>query len=117
MIDSIDYSTPITQQYGQQVNEINESGNNIFGSHTTPEAADKVRKGRLFSARTQYGQDLSTARAAEQEAKISGKLAVAQGYAPHFAQSGGTQTTTQPGNLFGNIMSGVGTGVKVASMF
>lgn len=118
MIDNIDYQTPIRQNYGRQINDISESGNDIFGSNTTPEVSDKIRKGRLFSARTQFGEDMTGAVQAENADKISGKLSVAQGYAPQLAQSGGTQVTTQPGpGLLGSILSGVGTGVKVASMF
>lgn len=103
LINNIDYRTPITQQYGKLRNEIGESGGDFFGPNTSPEVADRVKKGRLFRAMTDYGENYSNATNQENSAKINGKMGLGYATAPQLVQTGGSGIGTQSGGILAGM--------------
>lgn len=70
---------------------------------------DKIRQARLFRARTDYGENLSTATAAENQAKMQGELGIGQATAPVLTQTGGSSTGAQWGSGLYSPMGEVAT--------
>ena len=103
-LDNLDYTTPVTQQYGKLRNQINESGNEMFGANTSPEVAGKVRDGRMFRAMTDYGENMSGAKQRESMDRMSGKMSLGGATAPTLVNSGGNQRGEQWGSAGTYVM-------------
>lgn len=93
----------IQRNYGRLINQINESGNEFAGPNTSPEVADKVRKGRLFRATTDKGEALAGAKQNEIAYKNSGYMALGGATAPNLVQTGGTSNSQQWGGQLQNF--------------
>lgn len=115
LLDNLDFSTPITQAYGRQRNEIMESGNEIFGANTSPEMAQKVRENRLFRSTVDHGRDLSNAVQQENNAKIGGYMSLGDATKAQLVNSGGTSTQKTPFDWAGTLIGGANAGANVAT--
>lgn len=112
MFDNLDLTSPIHTQYGQLQNQINESGNELFGANTPAEVRDKQRESRLFRMSMDKGRDLSQAKQNEINIKSGGYMSLGQATAPVMYNPGGTSTSVQPINW----MDVAGLGVQGAGV-
>ena len=113
-LDTLDFTTPIIQGFGQQDNLIKESGNDIFGANTSPEMAQKVRDSRLFKSATDKGNALSGAVQQQENAKNSGYMSLGGATAPVMFNPGSTNTQ-KVSDPWGTAMGIAGLGIQGAS--
>lgn len=116
LIDAYDGGAAgIREGAARNVNTINESGNEIFGSNTPAEARDKIRQSRLFRNNIDLGTNLANAKQNEIAYKNAGYMSLGGATAPQLVQTGGTANTTQSGGVLAGmaqqLAGGVGQGL------
>lgn len=104
--DTPDPSIPYT------FNNARESANNRldtpFGANYSPEVSDAIRSNNNSSFDQMQGQAIREDSLKRQQLKSGGLATNAGMTAPQFAQSGGTQTVSDPTALFGSLLSAGG---------
>lgn len=93
----------VREAHARNIGAINESGNELFGSDTSPEVRDRVRQERLFRNNQDLGRNLMEAKQNEIGFKNSAYMSLGGATAPQLVQTGGTQNTVMSGGALGAI--------------
>lgn len=117
-LDNIDYSTPVKQSFGRLRNEIDESGNEFFGGNISDDLRTRIKQSQKFKATTDEGEALSQAGAMENQAKMTGNMALGEATKPYFVNTGGnsTQTFSDPMGTVNSVLGIAKSGAQFAAM-
>lgn len=101
----------VREGYARNVNDINESGNSVFGANTPVEVQDKIRQSRLFRNNIDLGTNLSNANQNAAAYKTGAYMSLGGATAPPLVQLSGTSNTTSSGGVLAGMATSLAGGV------